>query len=368
MKARLSSTLSFYIARHFLVWFGAVFGVFVSIILIVSFMELMTRASGKPAATMAVVVNLALLKMPFLAQEAIPFAMLFGGMLAFWKLNRSHELVAVRAAGVSVWQFTLPALVIALAIGGIKLTALNPIAALMLSKSEQMEHKYLSGRTSLLAVSSSGVWLRQADENGQSVIHARQAVADPMELQQVVILIYDGENRFVRRIDAASARLEDGYWALSDARISSPDGDPVSKLRKTYRIETDLTPDKILNSFASPETISFWELPRFIKVLEASGFSALRHRLHWNSLLAEPLLLCAMILIAAAFSLRHNRRGGVFIAVIGGVATGFIVYFASHLVIALAAKGTVPAALAAWAPAGAATLLGVTTLLHIEDG
>ncbi len=368
MKLRLSSTLSFYIGRHFLLWLGVVFGGFVVVILLVSLLELMTRASGKPAATFTVVLNMALLKMPFLAQEAVPFAMLFGGMLAFWKLNRSHELVAVRASGVSVWQFTLPALAIAVLIGIIKIGAINPAASLMLSRYEQLEHKYLSGRSSLLAVSRSGVWLRQADEKGQSVIHAQQAVSANMELKEVLVLIYEGADHFVQRIDAAAARLEDGYWVLTDARVTTPGDDPLPRVHATYRLQTDLTPTKILQSFASPETISFWDLPRFIETLESAGFSALPHRLHWNSLLAEPLLLCAMILIAGAFSLRHNRRSGVFIAVIGGVATGFIVYFASHVVLAVASKGAIPATLAAWAPAGITTLLGLSTLLHLEDG
>lgn len=368
MNLRLSSTLSFYIGRHFLTWFSVVFGGFVGVILMISVLELMTRAAGKPAATFAVVLNMAILKMPFLAQEAIPFAILFGGMLAFWKLNRSNELVAVRAAGVSVWQFTLPALVIAALIGIIKIGAFNPAASQMLSRYEQMESKYLSGRSSILAVSNSGVWLRQSDENGQSVIHARHAVSAKMELEDVLILIYEGADHFVRRIDAKSALLDNGYWVLSDARVTEPGNDPLPRVHATYRLQTDLTPTKILQSFASPESISFWELPRFIRTLESAGFSALAHRLHWNSLLAEPLLLCAMILIAGAFSLRHNRRSGVFIAVIGGVATGFVVYFASHLVLAVASKGAIPAALAAWAPAGATTLLGLSTLLHLEDG
>jgi len=368
MNVRLSATLTFYIGRQFLAWFGAVFLVFAGIILLVDFMEIMTRSSNKPAATLGVVLNLALLKLPFLTQESVPFAILFGGMLAFWRLNRSHELVAVRAAGVSVWQFTLPALAIALMVGIVKLTAFNPVAALMLSRFEQLDHKYLSGRSSLLAISSTGVWLRQADENGQAVIHATQAVANDMELRQVMVLIYEGSDRFIRRIDAESARLFDGYWELRDARITGRDQEPAGTLRATYRLKTDLTRAKILDSFASPETISFWELPRFITLLEAAGFSALAHRVHWHSLLAEPLLLCAMILIAGSFSLRHNRRSGVIIAVVAGVVTGFIVFFASHLVLALASKGAIPTILAAWTPAGAATLLGLSTLLHIEDG
>src|SRR3546814_12939731 len=65
--------------------------------------------------------------------------------------------------------------------------------------------------------------------------------------------------------------------------------------RESYRLETSLTMEQIRESFASPETLSFWSLPRFIETLEAAGFSAVRHQLHWHTILATPLLLCSMV-------------------------------------------------------------------------
>lgn len=368
MSVRLSWSLSFYIGRQFLLWTAIVMATFVVIVFLASFTELMARSAGKPAATFGIILNMALMQMPYLVQESIPFAILFGGLMAFWRLNRSHELVAVRAAGVSVWQFTLPAIAIALAIGVLKLGAINPVGAVMLTQYEKMEHKYLSGRSSLLAVSSTGVWMRQSDENGQAVIHAGTANPEVMQLDNVIVLVYQDQDRFVRRIDAGSARLFDGYWELYDARVRDANAEPGAKHHDVFRLPTDLTETKIVESFASPETISFWELPGFIDVLEETGFSAQSHRLHLNSLLAEPLLLCAMILIAAVFSLRHTRRSGVFMAVAGGVITGFVLFLASKFVLAVASNGTMPVALAAWTPALTSTLIGLATLLHLEDG
>lgn len=368
MRVRLSRSLSYYIGRQFLIWAAIVMATFVVIVFLASFTELMARSSGKPDVTFDVIMHMALLHLPYLAQESIPFAILFGGLMAFWRLNRSHELVAVRAAGVSVWQFTLPAIAVALAIGVLKLTAINPVGALMLSQFEQLEHKYLTGRTSLLAVSSTGVWMRQSNEQGQAVIHASRADAENMKLDEVIVLVYEGQDHFVRRIDADSARLFDGYWELYDAEVREAETEPGAEAFEVFRLPTDLTEAKIVESFASPETISFWELPGFINVLEETGFSAQRHRLHLNSLLAEPLLLCAMILIAAVFSLRHTRRSGVFMAVAGGVLVGFGLFLASKFVLAVASSGAVPVALAAWTPALATTLIGLATLLHLEDG
>ena len=102
-------------------------------------------------------------------------------------------------------------------------------------------------------------------------------------------------------------------------------------------------------------------------MLEDSGFSSVKHRLHWHSLLAVPLLLCAMVLIAATFSLRFTRRG-TWVLVLGGLLTGFLLYFVSDLVLALGLSGKLPPVLAAWTPAVIFTLLGVAGLFHLEDG
>ena len=135
-----------------------------------------------------------------------------------------------------------------------------------------------------------------------------------------------------------------------------------------HRIATDLTVDNINDSFAPPETLSFWSMPRFIAVLEAAGFSALRHRIHWQSRLAQPLLLCAMVILAATFSLGHVRRGGTMLIASIGITAGFLLFFMSDVVRALGASGSVPVFLAAWSPAVISGLLGIAVLFHLEDG
>ena len=114
--------------------------------------------------------------------------------------------------------------------------------------------------------------------------------------------------------------------------------------------------------------MSFWVLPRFIETLENAGFSALKHRIHWHSLLAGPLMFCAMVLIAATFSLRLTRRGGTGLLVAGGLLAGFLLYFLTDVVLALGLSGSIPPILAAWTPASVTALLGLAMLFHLEDG
>tara|TARA_B100000676_G_scaffold233755_1_gene233160 strand:+ start:1184 stop:2293 length:1110 start_codon:yes stop_codon:yes gene_type:complete len=365
---RLSPTLSFYIGKQFITGIGIVFLVFVVTIFIFDAVELLRRGSGanKEFATFATMLQMALLRIPFMAQKVLPFAALVGGLWTFTRLTKNHELIVARAAGVSVWQFLLPILVIALILGTFTITVFNPMSAAMVNKYEQMDAQYLGGNSSLLALSQNGIWLRQNDTEMQSVVHARRISEDDVVLHDVIIFSFLKDDQFVNRIDAEEAKLSKGKWQLTKAVITGPDQPAI--FHDTYFLPTSLTFDQIEDSFAPPETLSFWALPGFIKVLENSGFSAVAHRLHWHSLLAGPLLLCAMVLIAATFSLRFRRKGGIWILIAAAVLTGFILYFLSDLVLALGLSGNIPVALAAWTPAGIFTLVGIASLFHLEDG
>ncbi len=363
---RLSTTLSVYFGRQFFTWVGLVFLVFIATIFVFDLVELLRRGASKETADVGTLMLMAFMKLPFMAQKAIPFAILIGGILCFSKLTRSHELVVARAAGVSAWQFMLPALIIAFLVGTVTITIYNPLASAMVSRYEQLEATHLRKQASLLAISSSGLWLRQAGQSGESVIHAQRVTEPDTVLHDVIIFRFEGTDSFIGRIDAASAKLEDGYWDLQDAVLTAPDR--PAEFTDRYKLSTDLTLSQIQDSFASPETLSFWELPGFIKVLEKAGFSAVKHRIHWYALLSAPLLFCAMVLIAATFSLRLTRRGGTGLLIAAGVLTGFVFYFLSDVVLALGLSGKIPPALAAWTPAGICTLLGIGLLFHLEDG
>jgi lipopolysaccharide export system permease protein len=160
--------------------------------------------------------------------------------------------------------------------------------------------------------------------------------------------------------------LQDHAWLLKNAWVSDASGTP--KHHDTYLLETTLTPTQIQESFASPETLSFWDLPGFIRAAQAAGFSAIRYQLYLYTLYALPALFAAMVFMAASFSLRLSREGGVSKVIMFSAACGFGVYFFSDLTRVLGQSGAVPVLLAATAPAVAAILIGMTLLFNQEDG
>lgn len=361
-----SATLSRYIGRQFVAWFCLLLAILLGIILVLDVVELLRRAGSKPNVTFGIVMQMALLKLPEVGQQIFPFIVLFSGMFTFWRLTRSHELVVARAVGVSAWQFLMPVLIAALMIGAFKVTVINPIGAVFIAKYDQMQARYLRLKRNTLDISRSGLWLRQQSEGEQFFIHAETINPQTFELTQVIVFRFDGDLNYLSRTDAPRAILREKRWELQDAVINRAKRDPERVA--SYTIPTELDMTTIEESFAPPETISFWDLPQFIRTLEATGFPAVRHRMHYQALLSQPLLYFSMVLFAAAFSLRLPRRGGTMGMVTGGVLTGFVLFVMTDVIRTFGLSETIPLMMAAWSPAGISLLLGTAALLHLEDG
>jgi lipopolysaccharide export system permease protein len=363
----LARTLSAYIARQFFAWFCAVFGGMATITFLIDYIELIRRGAGRTNVSMATLFEMAALKLPHTTQEIMPFAILFGTMLAFWRLTRSNELVVARASGVSVWQFLTPAVLVAMLVGVLAVTVYNPIASSMEASYEQLDSRDLKQSGDEMSISNTGLWLRQnSPDGGEVIIHGEKTGSPNLLLRHVSMFFFDKSTGFSSRVEAKSATLDDGFWLVDGPSRYFP-GRPPEPLPE-MRLPTRLTSAKIEESLASPDTMSFWDLPGFISLLEQSGFAAQRHRLHFNVLLARPFLFCAMVLVAATFSLRMQRRGGATMMIVSGVVAGFILYFVSDIVFALGLSDKVPVLLAAWTPTGVSLIFGVSMLLHLEDG
>jgi lipopolysaccharide export system permease protein len=360
-----SWTLYRYLAKQFLAGVGTVFGGIMFLAYSIDLVDLLNHTAGRHVPS-GDVVGMSLLKLPDLGLTLLPFAVLLGGVFSFVQLSRSQELISIRAAGVSAWNLLAPALSVAVFLGLFCVIAVTPVSAELLEQYSGMEAKYLRGESSQLAVSQNGLWLRQGDQQHQSVIHALRVADQGVRLDDAIIFTYGKGDLFEGRIDARSARLEKGAWAIKDAWVSDAEG--VATFHRAYRLATTLTPAQIQESFASPETISFWDLPRFIDAAQNAGFSATRYLLYFDSLLVLPAMFAAMVFMAASFSLRLARLGGLSRVILYSALAGFGVYFFSDVTKALGESGILPVALAASAPAVAAILLGMTLVFHQEDG
>ena len=360
----IGPTLARYLALRFAKAIFAVFATVFALVFVLDFIELLRRAGDMQGATTGFLARLSLYRAPKVAEQVLPFAVLFGAMGALLNLSRKLELVVARAAGVSVWQFLAPPVGVAALIGLFTVGIYNPAAARLKEQADALETAVMS-RTKAAPLSGD-LWLRQRSLDGGAILRADKASAASGVLTRVTVFNFEPNGAFMERIDAKQARLEDGYWELDDARVIVP-GEPPQTFGR-YLLATNLTAEQVRETFATPEAVPFWDLPETVERTERAGLDATRYRLQFQSLTARPLLFIAMVLVAATVSLRFFRFGGVARMVMAGVAAGFVLYVATQLVERLGTAGLLSAATAAWSPAIVGSLLGTLALLYQEDG
>ncbi|MEO0989594.1 MAG: LPS export ABC transporter permease LptG [Pseudomonadota bacterium] len=365
-------TLHLYFARRFFRAFLVILGMISGLIFLVEIVESIRRFSASNL-DLSQLTLLTLLTLPESLYGILPLIVIIATIAMFIGLSRTSEMVVTRAAGRSAFRSLGAPVAVALLLGVVTLVALNPIVSATARQHEAMVAELLQGEERALSVSAEGLWLRQGNQEGQTVIRAQRANLDGTVLYNVELMGIDSDARPVRRINARQAELIDGYWRLTRAkewRLSGrgdiPEQDAV--FHATLDLPTDLTAEGIRDSFGTPSAIPIWELPEFIEQLDNAGFSALTYRTWFHSQLALPASFVAMVMLGACFTMRHTRMGRTGIMVLISVLMGFGLYFVRNFATILAENGQVPVLIAAWTPPVAAIFLSLGLLLHQEDG
>ena len=358
-------TLGRYFGLRFVTAVCSVFAGMLALIALIDYIELMRRTGDLSSVSALLVAKTSFYRVPQIAERLMPFCVLVGAMSCFLNLSRRMELVIARAAGMSAWQFISPALIGALGLGILATTLYNPLSATLQEQSKRLEADVFGSRSGLHS-NSGGYWVRQRNSEGQSIINALSSQEQGVRLGIVTVFTFATGGQFQERVEAKTATLEPGFWRLDDARIYVPGSPPRHQL--SYRLNTNLTPEQVRESFATPETVSFWQLPLYIQIAEHSGLAAAAYRLQYHKLLSRPFMLAAMVLLAAAFSLRFFRFGGVQKMVLGGVGSGFLLYVLSKVTEDLSKEELMHPMAAAWLPVLVGGLTGFVALLYQEDG
>lgn len=365
--------LDLYFARRFAQSFLLIGAVFMSLIMLIDLIEQLRKFEGIDV-SFGQLFRLMLLNAPGAINEILPLLMILSTVVLYVGLARSSELVVTRATGRSGIRALAAPVLVAMVIGVLAVSTLNPIVAATSNRYQHLSDTYRTGGPSALSISGEGLWLRQGGSSGQAVIHATGygGPADAVTLYGVTILAYAPDGGPDRRINAESARLEDDVWVLEQAKVwaLSPGQNPETTATEhdVLRVATTLTQDRIRDSLGRSSGISVYDLPETIRQLQLAGFSTKQHEVWYQSELARPLFLMAMVLVGAAFTMRHTRFGGTGVSVLTAVLLGFALYFIRNFAQILGENGQIPVSFAAWGPPVASILLTLGLLLHAEDG
>ena len=365
-------TLGLYLVRRMLQVLGLVTAVLLCVIYLIELVEVVRLFAGSDA-TMAQIAWLAALRAPAQLYEVFPLLMVLGSMFYFLGIARSSELVVIRASGRSALRLMLEPILAVLLLGMLAVALLNPLIA-MTTRLHQAQVMIMQDRETGLSFTVTGeeIWLRQGDPTGQTVIRASHASDDGLRFRNVTFLHFErGTGRPLSRIEARDARLGNGAWILEEARqwpLGVPNPEAAASSHDRMSLPTDLTPERLRDSFARIGAVSVWALPELITALDQAGLSSRAQRAALMRELSLPLMLVAMLMIGAMLTMRHARVARIAQILLITVLSGFGVFVAANFALVLGEHGLIPLWLAVWSPPIASILLATGLLLHLEDG
>jgi lipopolysaccharide export system permease protein len=355
-----------YVTKKWLAWVVWVSFAVLFLILLLDFSELARRASNLPHLSWRMLMKMVFLKALSLYHETLPFIMFIAGVVAFWRLHQSRELIPMKSGGVSPWQLMMPLIGVSGLLGVCDITFLQPLSAEFMEAHHRLEHRVFQKGKSQIALTNNGLWLRENMKNLQRIIYICHVDEIERSLKNVQIFESDQGDHFKNTYHAQYAYLDGPLLKMFDVWCVSPFKSPYHL--KSLFLKTTFEFKGLKEHQAEPETLSFFELPSFIKMLERSGLSQVAYRLYWHSLIARiGWMMSLMVMVVALLGAIKGPHQGFRIFFYTG-AGAFALYFLRDMSYALGKSQSLPILMAVWLPCLITMLLGAILVLYKEEG
>ena len=312
------------------------------------------------------------LRIPMLTMEAMALIIMLSSILTFSWLSNSNEIPILKASGKSAFRILLPTVLITIFIGLLVTFIGGPLVSASMRTSDSVLERFNLTNKNSFSVSDNDIWLRDKSDRIDMVIKASQMNSTATVFYDLVFFEFYGQERLNRKIRASKAILNETFWELTDVKILDNNLKPENKSKpiiiQQLIIPTSLTNEQITNSFADPRVINIYSIKEFISRLEASGYTATRHKLFFLTELSRPLFFTAMLLIAAMFLLGTESKLSRSIKIFSCLFIGFLLFSIQKIFESYALTEQVPLSIVAFGPSIFAILIFSGILLHIEDG
>ena len=319
---------------------------------------------------------------PELLVTVLPVALLLALLYALTNHGRHNEIVAMRAAGLSLARISVPYLSLGVVLS-LALFALNELAAPEGSAKAQ-QIRTLGGR----AQSPADDWrqvvnFRNARENRIWNMAALNTKTFEMRQPHLEWRLPDGTRK---QIIARSGGLTNGQWVFRDVEIFEYDPKVTLEDEKGLARPTR-TNELILPELTErPEEVLLQLKFQQISAIEASkrtqlALSEIRYleqhlelnardrsllQTQWHARIAQPWTCLVVVLVAIPFGAGTNSRRNVFVGVAASIFICFAYFILLRFGLALGTGGFIPPWVAAWLPNVAFSSLGLFLLWRIK--
>ena len=280
---------------------------------------------GKDSYTLLVMLQYIALITPQGAYELFPMAALLGSLIGMGMLAANSELIAMRAAGVSVWRIVQSVLQVGMLLLLVAVFIGEVVAPAAEQYGQQLRAAAINKRVSFLG--SHGLWVR--DEN--YYINAGKVLADEV-LADLEVFEFDASGRMVMATRAARAQYAGGQWLLHDVHQSSfTDGRVEVGQLDEVAWPSLLTPELLSIVVLEPKNMSARDLGQFVNYLEDNGLDTMEYRYAFWGRFMTPLATLVMLFISVPFVFGGLRTVTAGQRIFVGILVGFGFYLVSQV-------------------------------------
>ncbi|MEI8173316.1 MAG: LPS export ABC transporter permease LptG [Deltaproteobacteria bacterium] len=335
-----------YVTKEYVKLFFLIMVSFTALFLIIDLFERM-RMFLSNHATLSQIVSYLIFMMPLIISQAIPVAVLLASLITFSHLSKYSEILAMKANGISLYRTSLPVIIIVFIICILSFLFNEYITPYTNEKADYIKLIEIEKQKPLGSFKQNQTWYR-----GTNGIYNFK-MFDPVtnSLNGITINYLDKHFVLNMRIDAETARWENNQWVFYNLMITrfQPGQFPFVEWVSTKVIDLPEKPIDFTSVQKEASKMSYMELRRYIKKIQAEGYDATRYLVDMHGKVAFTLVSMILVIIGISFSLMKTERSGGIMQCIGvGIVIGFSYWVVHALFMSLGRSGTIPPVLSAW--------------------
>jgi lipopolysaccharide export system permease protein len=354
-----------YVLRDFTVYLLLVMGGFVTLLLVFTVFDLLgdiLRNQVSPLVVGAYLLNVA----PFFLYMTVPLGVLMAVLITLGVMQRSNEITAIKATGVSIYRIIVPVLVAAILLAA-GLFSFDQFYLPYTNKRQDALRSQIKGKPPQTYLNPDRKWIFGQHSD---IYYYQFFDSDRNQFGNLSVFQFDpGTFQLTRRIFAGSAHWDDRLqrWICTQGWERAFQGPAIEDFR-TYEVAAfpfiSEPPPYFKKEVRQSSEMNYEQLERYIHDLQQSGFDVVRLKVQLQKKLAYPMIAVVMAVLAIPFALSAGKRGAV-----AGVATAVgiaVVYWTvSGLFEAMGNISQLPPVLAAWSPDLIFGLLGGYLILKV---
>jgi lipopolysaccharide export system permease protein len=302
---------------------------------------------------------------PSLLSNFFPFIILISCIWFFLKIRKTDELTAINISGVSNVSIILIPCTLTIILGIFFVTSLSPLTSALVKKYESIKGTYETDQEYLAAITENGIWIKEKSLNKNSLIRATHLSEE--NLIEVSIYEFNGNNDFIRRLDADLANISTQKWILKNVNIISSNENNNLRNIKEVTYDSLYNLKKIKSLYSNLDTISFWDIENEIKLLEERGYSTKDMEVKLHKSFAFPFYLLSMVLLSAVFTLAANYKDNGWHYVFISIALSILIFFFNDFSAALGKTEKLPLEVSVWMPVAIIFIFSLIGLIHANQ-